>query len=105
MFGILDSRVLERLLKNNLLLEKADEICCFHEVMVLQMKVVGDIGLSVAVAETVNELRLMINLFNLLLLSLVAVMRNSLEHIFLRPLHLCQRRPSLFLSECQHPLN
>ena len=55
-FGILDSRVLERLLKKNLLLEKADEICCFHEVMVLQMKVVGDIGLSVAVAETVNAI-------------------------------------------------
>jgi len=55
-FGILNSKVRGRLLKKNLLLEKMDEICCFHEVMVLQMKVVGDVGLNVADAETVNDM-------------------------------------------------
>ena len=57
MFGILDSKVRERLLKKEFLsLEKTDEICRFHETMVLQMKVVGDVGLSVADAETVNDM-------------------------------------------------
>ena len=35
-------------------LEKTDEICRSHETMVQQMKVVGDVGLSVADAGTMN---------------------------------------------------
>ena len=54
-FGIRDSKGRERLLrKNNLSFEKTDEICRSHETMVQQMKVVGDVGLSVADAGTMN---------------------------------------------------
>ena len=56
-FGIRDSKVRERLLREkNLSLEKTDEICRSHETMVQQMKVVGDAGLSVSDAGTVNAL-------------------------------------------------
>ena len=56
-FGIRDSKGRERLLrKNNLSLQKTDEICCSHETMVQQMKVVGDVGLSVADVGTLNAL-------------------------------------------------
>ena len=55
MFGIRDSKVRERLLcEKNLLLEKTDEICHSHETMVQQMRVVGNVGLSVADAGNVN---------------------------------------------------
>ena len=55
MFGIRDSKVRERLLREkNLSLEKTDEICCSHETMVQQMRVVGNAGLSVADAGNVN---------------------------------------------------
>ena len=37
-------------------LEKTDEICRSHETMVQQMKVVGDVGLSVAGAGTINAM-------------------------------------------------
>ena len=37
-------------------LEITDEICRSHETMVQQMKVVGDVGLSVADAGTMNAL-------------------------------------------------
>ena len=55
LFGIRDSKVRERLLREkNLSLEETDENCRFHETMVQQMKVVGDAGLSVADAGNVN---------------------------------------------------
>ena len=56
MFGIRDSKVRERLLREkNLSLEKTDEICRSHETcMVQQMRVVGDASLSVADAGNVN---------------------------------------------------
>ena len=55
MFGIRDSKVRERLLREtNLSLEKTDEIYRSHETMVQQMKVVGDAGLSIADAGNVN---------------------------------------------------
>ena len=55
MFGIRDSKVRERLLREkNLSLEKTDEICRSHETMVQQMRVVGDAGLSVADAGNGN---------------------------------------------------
>ena len=55
MFGIRDSKVRERFLREkNLSLEKTDEICRSHETMVQQMRVVGDAGLSVADAGNVN---------------------------------------------------
>ena len=54
-FGIRDSKVRERLLREkNLSLEKTDEICRSHETMVQQMRVVSDAGLSVADAGNVN---------------------------------------------------
>ena len=54
-FGIRDSKVRERLLREKkLTLEKTDEICHSDETMVQQMKVVGDVGLSVADAGNVN---------------------------------------------------
>ena len=57
MFGIRDSKVRERLLREeNLSLKKSDEICRSHGTMVQQMKVVGDAGLSVADAGNVNAL-------------------------------------------------
>ena len=55
MFGIRDSKVRERLLREkNFSLKKSDEICRSHETMVQQMKVVGDAGLSVADAGNVS---------------------------------------------------
>ena len=55
-FGIRDSKVRERLLREkNLSLEKTDEICRSHETMVQQMRVVGDAGLSIADAGNVNS--------------------------------------------------
>ena len=55
MFGIRDSKVRERLLREkNLSLEKTDEICRSHETMVQQMKVVGDADLRFADAGNVN---------------------------------------------------
>ena len=54
-FGIRDSKVRERLLREkNLSLEKTDEICRSHETMVQQMKVVGDADLRFADAGNVN---------------------------------------------------
>ena len=54
-FRIRVSKGRERLLrKNNLSLKKTDEICRSHETMVQQTKVVGDVGLSVAGAGTMN---------------------------------------------------
>ena len=55
-FGIRDSKVRERLLREkNLLLEKTVEICRSHETMVQQMRVVGNSGFkSVADARNVN---------------------------------------------------
>ena len=54
-FGIHDLKVRERLLcEKNLSLEKTDEICCSHETMVQQMRVVSDAGLRVADAGNVN---------------------------------------------------
>ena len=54
-FGIRDSKVHERLLhEKSLSLEKTDEICCSHETMVQQMRVVGDASLSVADAGNVK---------------------------------------------------
>ena len=53
-FGIRDSKLRERLLRENLSLEKTDEVCRSHETMVQQMRVVGDAGLSVADAGNVN---------------------------------------------------
>ena len=54
-FGIRDSKVRERLLREkNLSLEETDEICHSHETMVQQMRVAGDAGLSVADAGNVN---------------------------------------------------
>ena len=54
-FRIRDSKGRERFLrKNNLSLKKTDEICRSHKTMVQQMKVVGDVGLSVAGAGTMN---------------------------------------------------
>ena len=55
-FGIRDSKVRERLLREkNLSLEKTDEICRSHETMVQQMRVVGDAPLSIADAGNVNS--------------------------------------------------
>ena len=57
-FGIHDLKVRERLLREkNLSLEKTDEICCSHETIVQQMRVVGDAGLSVADAGNVKCLK------------------------------------------------
>ena len=54
-FGIRDSKVRERLLREkNLWLEKTHEICRSHETMVHQMRVVSDAGLRVADAGNVN---------------------------------------------------
>ena len=54
LFGIRDSKVREKLLREkNLSLEKTDEICRSHDTMVQQMKVVGDSGLSVTDAGNV----------------------------------------------------
>ena len=54
-FRIRVSKGRERLLrKNNLSLKKTDEVCRSHETMVQQTKVVGDVGLSVAGAGTMN---------------------------------------------------
>ena len=47
-FGIRDSKVRERLLREkNLWLEKTHETCRSHETMVHQMRVVSDAGLRV----------------------------------------------------------
>ena len=55
-FGIRDSKVRERLLREkNLSLEKTiNEICRSQETMVQEMRVVGDAGLSIADAGNVN---------------------------------------------------
>ena len=42
--------------EKNLSLEKTDEICCSHETMVRQIKVVSEAGLSIADAGKVNAL-------------------------------------------------